>query len=455
MSSLRTHNDTWDIETSVGSTAVMVAAARAGETAKADPLIRDPYAEVLVAGVGTGVWDFVRSEEFAAKVAQADAEVAAIFEHMGNYQAVRTHFFDAFFADAAAAGIRQVVILASGLDSRAYRLDWPADTVVYEIDQPKVLDYKAARMAENGTLPSAKRHAVAIDLRQDWPNALREAGFDAGAPTAWLAEGLLMYLPADAQDRLFEAISALSAPGSRVAAETVGVQSDERRAESREKFERIAAQFGMENTPDVAELMYNDPDRADVAQWLNEHGWRSNAVTSADEMRRLGRWVLPPEESDQDGVLVVRHRREVLTLSREWTLFARGFAACRRTNTVGRGDGAGPTNGPTGWLGSGVPRVRKDTHHDHRIRRARNRRGNHPRHSRHRSEAAGYFRLRPDPQPGLAQAAASGAGATDARQRGGRRCGVGGGPRPEAVRGVAGRHRQHRGRGQDRREERR
>ena len=79
-----------------------------------------------MAGVGTGVWDFVRSEEFAAKVADADAEVAAIFEHMGNYQAVRTHFFDAFFADAAAAGIRQVVILASGLDSRAYRLDWPA-----------------------------------------------------------------------------------------------------------------------------------------------------------------------------------------------------------------------------------------------------------------------------------------------------------------------------------------
>jgi len=222
MSSLRTHDDTWDIATSVGSTAVMVAAARAGETAKAEPLIRDPYAEVLVAGVGPGVWDIVRSEEFAAKVAEADAEVGAIFVHMGNYQAVRTHFFDAFFADAVAAGIRQVVILASGLDSRAYRLDWPAETVVYEIDQPKVLEYKAARMAENGALPSAKRHAVAIDLRQDWPNALREAGFDADAPTAWLAEGLLMYLPAEAQDRLFEQITALSAPGSRVAAEAVG-----------------------------------------------------------------------------------------------------------------------------------------------------------------------------------------------------------------------------------------
>lgn len=301
MSSLRTHDDTWDIATSVGSTAVMVAAARAGETAKADPLIRDPYAEVLVAGVGPGVWDIVRNEEFAAKVAAADAEVAAIFEHMGNYQAVRTHFFDAFFAAAATAGIRQVVILASGLDSRAYRLDWPADTVVFEIDQPKVLEYKAARMAEHGVLPSAKRNAVAIDLRLDWPNALCEAGFDADAPTAWLAEGLLMYLPAQAQDSLFEQITALSAAGSRVAAETVGHRSDDRRAEFREKFERIAAQFGMQDAPDVAELMYNDPDRADVAEWLNAHGWQASAVTSADEMRRLDRWVLPPEQSDEDA----------------------------------------------------------------------------------------------------------------------------------------------------------
>ncbi len=298
MSSLRTHDDSWDIATSVGSTAVMVAAARAGETAKPDPLIRDPYAEVLVAGVGPGIWDFVRSEEFAAKVAEADAEVAAILTHMGNYQAVRTHFFDAFFADAMAVGIRQVVILASGLDARAYRLPWPPETVVYEIDQPKVLEYKAARMAEHGALPSAQRHAVAIDLRQDWPTALRAAGFDTGKPTAWLAEGLLMYLPADAQDRLFEHVTALSAPGSRVAVETVGTRSDERRAEFRKKFERIAAQFGIEDAPDVADLMYNDPDRADVAQWLNEHGWRSSAVSAADEMRRLDRWVLPPAESD-------------------------------------------------------------------------------------------------------------------------------------------------------------
>src|SRR5262245_7459438 len=134
MSSLRTHDDTWDITTSVGSTAVMVAAARAGETRRADALIHDPYAGILVAGAGTGVWESMLDDDVVAKVSEADDEIAAILAHMNNYQAVRTHFFDDFVASAAAAGIRQVVILASGLDSRAYRLEWPAGTTVYEID---------------------------------------------------------------------------------------------------------------------------------------------------------------------------------------------------------------------------------------------------------------------------------------------------------------------------------
>ncbi|HYO01428.1 MAG TPA: class I SAM-dependent methyltransferase [Mycobacterium sp.] len=298
MSSLRTHDDTWDIATSVGSTAVMVAAARAGETERETPLIRDPYAKVLVAGAGTGIWEIMLDDSFVEKVAEADPEAAAIFEHMGSYQAVRTHFFDAFFADAAATGIRQVVILASGLDSRAYRLDWPAGTTVFEIDQPKVLEYKAATLAEHGVRPTALRHEVPIDLRYDWPTALLEAGFDAAVPTAWLAEGLLMYLPADAQDRLFAQITELSASGSRVAAETVGVQAEDRREVMRERFQQIAAQFGMEDAIDVGDLMYHDENRSDVADWLNGHGWAASAVTSRDEMRRLGRWVLP-EETDQ------------------------------------------------------------------------------------------------------------------------------------------------------------
>lgn len=303
MSSLRTHDDTWDIATSVGSTAVMVAAARAGETERENPLIRDPYAKILVAGAGSGVWDVMLDGAFVQKVAEAGeagGEAAAILEHMGNYQAVRTHFFDAFFAKASSEGIRQVVILASGLDSRAYRLGWPAGTTVFEIDQPKVLEYKAATLADHGVQPSALRHEVPIDLRYDWPAALCDKGFDASVPTAWLAEGLLMYLPADAQDRLFELVTELSAPGSRVAAETVGVQADDRRAQLRERFEQMAAMFDMEQVMDLQELMYDDPDRADVTQWLNRHGWTATGHTSADEMRRLDRWVLP-EQTDDDA----------------------------------------------------------------------------------------------------------------------------------------------------------
>ncbi|MGW4098400.1 class I SAM-dependent methyltransferase [Mycobacterium sp. NPDC004974] len=291
MSSLRSHDDTWDIATSVGSTAVMVAAARAGETGRENPLIRDPYAAILVAGAGTGVWESLLDGDLVEKIGAVDTEAAAVFEHMGSYQAVRTHFFDAFFADAVDAGIRQIVILASGLDSRAYRLEWPAGTTVFEIDQPKVLEYKSATLAEHGVEPAAQRREVPVDLRFDWPTALREAGFDAQQPTAWLAEGLLMYLPADAQDRLFDLVTELSAPGSRIAAETAGVTARERREEMRERFERFAATFNMQHALDVQELMYDDPQRADVEQWLAEHGWRSAGVHSLDEMRRLGRYV--------------------------------------------------------------------------------------------------------------------------------------------------------------------
>ena len=300
MSNLRSHDDSWDIATSVGSTAVMVAAARARETESADPLIRDPYARVLVAGVGAGMWENFLDDSVVERITSADPEAAAIFENMLGYQAVRTHFFDAFFADAAAAGIRQVVILASGLDSRAYRLDWPAGTVVYEIDQPKVLEYKAAALAECGAEPTCSRRAVAIDLRQDWPAALRAAGFDPGAPTAWLAEGLLMYLPADAQDGLFEQITALSATGSRLSAEAMGYRDEERREQMRQRWEKMAEEVGLEQPIDIADLIYNDPDRADVVDWLAAHGWTASGTVSRDEMRRLDRWVQSPNQDVQD-----------------------------------------------------------------------------------------------------------------------------------------------------------
>ncbi|WP_197501595.1 class I SAM-dependent methyltransferase [Mycobacterium sp. 852002-51057_SCH5723018] len=289
---MRTHDDTWDIKTSVGTTAVMVAAARAVESEQPDALIRDPYAKLLVTNAGAGVlWEAMLDPEVAAKVEKLDSESAAHIQHMRGYQAVRTNFFDTYFNDAVADGIRQIVILASGLDSRAYRLDWPAGTTVYEIDQPQVLVYKSTTLAENGVTPSADRREVAIDLRQDWPAALRAAGFDPSARTAWLAEGLLMYLPAEAQDRLFTLIGQLSPAGSRVSAETAPAHADERRQQMRERFKKVADEIGLEESIDVGELMYRDDDRADVTEWLNEHGWRARAQRSTDEMRRLGRWI--------------------------------------------------------------------------------------------------------------------------------------------------------------------
>jgi methyltransferase (TIGR00027 family) len=303
MSSLRTHDDSWDIKTSVGSTAVMVAAARAIETEQPDALIHDPYARLLVNNAGAEIiWEAMLDPEVVAKIEAIDEESAARIHHMRGYQAVRTHFFDAYFADAVAAGIRQIVILASGLDSRAYRLDWPAGTTVYEIDQPQVLEYKSTTLAESGATPSADRREVAIDLREDWPAALRAAGFDPAQRTAWLAEGLLMYLPAEAQDKLFTQIGELSPAGSRVSAETAPTHSDERREQMRERFKKVADEIGIEQSVDVGELMYRDDHRADLADWLNHNGWRATAQNSVDEMGRLGRRIESVElDDDKDA----------------------------------------------------------------------------------------------------------------------------------------------------------
>ena len=288
----------------------MVAAARARETESADPLIVDPFARVLVDGAGTGMWETFIDESVTERIKAADPEAAAIFENMLGYQAVRTHFFDAFFTDAANSGIRQVVILASGLDARAYRLKWPAGTVVFEIDQPKVLEYKSQTLATHGATATATLREVAIDLRQDWPTALRAAGFDPTAPTAWLAEGLLMYLPAEAQDTLFTEITALSAPGSRVSAEAIGHRDEERREQMRMRWEKMADEIGLERPVDISDLTYNDSHRADLTEWLGAHGWIASGRKSTDEMRSLNRWVewAGSEEQDTFSTFVVAER---------------------------------------------------------------------------------------------------------------------------------------------------
>ncbi len=170
----RADADSWDVASSVGATATMVAAARAIASREPDAIIDDPFAEPLVRAVGMDFFSRLLDGEFGL----SDDDGGDATRLMTNVMAVRTRFFDDFFIEAAAAGIRQAVILASGLDARAYRLPWPDGTVVYEIDQPKVIEFKNATMASIGAEPTAQRRAVSIDLREDWPAALRHNGFD-------------------------------------------------------------------------------------------------------------------------------------------------------------------------------------------------------------------------------------------------------------------------------------
>ena len=294
----RTDNDTWDLATSVGATATMVAAARAVATKADNPLINDQFAEPLVRAVGV---DFL-TRWAAGELAGADVDEddsAWKLQQMPDAMAARTRFFDAFFHEATRAGIRQAVILASGLDARAYRLDWPTDMTVFEVDQPEVIAFKTKTLAELGATPTTDRRTVAIDLRNDWPAALVEAGFDRSQPTAWIAEGLLGYLPPEAQDRLLDNISALSADGSRLATEAIPDMSDVDHEQAREMMRKATDKWRAHGFDlEFSELGY-EGDRNDVAVYLNTLGWRSAGKPMS---QLLADHDLPPVPQGSDSV---------------------------------------------------------------------------------------------------------------------------------------------------------
>lgn len=289
----RTDNDSWEITESVGSTALGVAAARAAETVSENPLIQDPFAHVFLDAAGPGMWSLTSDPKLSAALTDLEPDVGAFRQVMVDFMAVRTKWFDDLFLDAVSSGIRQVVILASGLDSRSWRLPWPDGTTVYELDQAKVLEFKSGTLARHGAQPAARLVNVAVDLREDWPKALREAGFDASAPTMWSAEGLLRYLPAAAQDLLFERIDSLSAPGSRLATNgpSKNAVNPELLASQREqstRFRAAAAQVLGTEIPDVEELWYPE-ERTEIVDWLGEHGWEATSIGMADLLARHGR----------------------------------------------------------------------------------------------------------------------------------------------------------------------
>jgi methyltransferase (TIGR00027 family) len=305
--STRYEGDTWDLASSVGVTATMGAAARAMATRADHPLINDQFAEPLVRAVGVDLLtrlatgelnpaDLADQEAQEAQEGQADDENSTgAMARMADNMAVRTKFFDDFFLEATKAGIRQVVILASGLDSRAYRLPWPAQTVVYEIDQPQVIEFKSRTLAAQGAAPTADRRAVAIDLREDWPAALRAAGFDPNQPTAWSAEGLLGYLPPEAQDRLLDTVTALSAPGSRFATESISKTDPGHEEKMKERMRGISERWRKHGFDlDMTTLVYFG-DRNEAAQYLADHGWQLTSSNVRDLFAANG---LPPIEDD-------------------------------------------------------------------------------------------------------------------------------------------------------------
>ncbi|MRH89863.1 SAM-dependent methyltransferase [Nocardia sp. SYP-A9097] len=262
---MRTDDDSWDITESVGATALGVAAMRAYETRRDDAVFQDPYAEKLVEAVGSENWSaMLRGNRENLR----EAGGSYINGVMGNFLVARTLYFDRYFADAIEVGIRQFVILASGLDARAYRVEFPSGSTVFELDLPKVLEFKANALVDE--TPAADRREVPIDLRQDWPKALLDKGFDRTRPTAWLAEGLLRYLPGDAQDRLLEHVAELSAPGSRMAL-NIGTGERALSDEFRKRRAEALAQNGIR--VDLEQLWYPWEGRTDPRTWFAMRSW--------------------------------------------------------------------------------------------------------------------------------------------------------------------------------------
>jgi methyltransferase (TIGR00027 family) len=290
----RTDNDSWDITEGVGQTALGVAMARADETATGCPLFSDPFAQLFLDAATERGWQ------------RPPPYMVERIRSISSYAASRTKWFDEFFIAAGANAIDQAVILAAGLDARGWRLPWVDGTELYEIDQPKVLEFKTQTLADHDAKPNVFRYvAVPVDLRQDWPKALRDAGFDTTKATAWAAEGLLPYLPAAGQDLLFERIHELSAPGSRVAVESFGRGFFDRDylASRREQMRRLREEAGEDpdaDAPDTQDLWYLE-DRTDVADWLTDHGWQVSEIEARDLMTRYGRCA-----PDQDEATIPR-----------------------------------------------------------------------------------------------------------------------------------------------------
>ncbi|MFI8306208.1 class I SAM-dependent methyltransferase [Streptomyces sp. NPDC085927] len=277
------------VDGGVGVTALMVAAARAIETHRDDSLARDVYAEhfVLAASASAG-WP-VRMQQVP------DGDANPLWGRFARYFGLRTRVLDDFLLRSVQAGARQVVLLGAGLDSRAFRLDWPAGCVVFEIEREGVLSFKHDVLSGLSATPKAARVPIPIDLRADWVGALTDAGFDATAPTAWLAEGLLFYLPRATETHLIDTVDRLSTGGSALAFE-VKIEKDLLEYRDSPLYTATKEQIGI----DLLNLFDGEP-RPDSAGDLADKGWSTSVHTPFDFTRRHGRGPLPAQNDALEG----------------------------------------------------------------------------------------------------------------------------------------------------------
>lgn len=286
----------WDIVSGVGVTALAVAVGRAIESNRSDALITDPYASAFLAAAPSPLPLPSTPAELADQPGPA-----ALWTLMAEYLGVRSRVFDEYLTSAAREGIRQVVILASGLDTRAFRLEWPAGTRCFELDQPLVLDFKLGVLAERGATAGCDHTPVPVDLRDDWPAALDGAGFDPSRPTAWLAEGLLPYLPPEAEERLFKEIDRLSAAGSRLAVEHV---SEVAELAEDALLQDSSAALGI----DLPALL-PDGTRRGVRDQLVSLGWTYEERPVGESAHRVGRTLTSAPRMLEHMFHAFAHRR--------------------------------------------------------------------------------------------------------------------------------------------------
>ncbi|WP_299538184.1 class I SAM-dependent methyltransferase [uncultured Streptomyces sp.] len=267
----------------------MVAAARAIETHRPDALARDVYAEHFVRAAPASAGWPVRAEEVP------DGDANPLWGRMARYFGLRTRVLDDFLLGAVRSGPRQVVILGAGLDARAFRLDWPAGCVVFEIDREGVLGFKQEVLGSLSAVPTAVRVPVPVDLRDDWAGALADAGFDAAQPSVWLAEGLLFYLPSAAESRLVGQVDRLSTAGSAMAFE---IKLDQALLDAGEHplYTSATTQMGI----DLLGLFDREP-RPDSVGDLTGRGWTTAVHTAFEFTRHHGRGPLPVPDDGLGG----------------------------------------------------------------------------------------------------------------------------------------------------------